>query len=217
MSLFNPDSEFWSAVGKCADYVLLNILCLLFMLPIVTAGAAMTAKYYVAMKIERGEEPVLWRSFWGSFRKNFKQTTIVWMIYFFVLVFLAADWRWVIESGRLHSGSLFPWLLLIVSVITAGSMLCVFPMLARFHMKTKEAIRGAVMLTVMKLPRVLLMIFLVVIPYIIGAWYIEWFLAIWFFITGVALYYNSKMFVKEFKKIEGEEEPEDPDAFISGL
>ena len=56
MSLFNPDSEFWAAVGKCVDYVLLNILCLLFMLPIVTAGAAMTAKYYV---LNTGKESFL--------------------------------------------------------------------------------------------------------------------------------------------------------------
>lgn len=209
MSLFSPDSEFWGAVGKCVDYVLLNILCLLLMLPIVTAGTAMTAKYYVSMKISRGEEPAIWQSFWKSFRKNFKQTTIVWVIYVFILGLLAADWYWVYATGRLHSGSLFPWLLLIISVLAAGSAYCVFPMLARFHMTTKEAIRGAVMFTVLKLPRVILILFLAVIPYFIGAWYIEWFLAIWFFITGVALYYNSRMFVKEFKKLEGEEVPED--------
>lgn len=119
------------------------------------------------------------------------------------------DWYWVYATGRLHNGSLFPWLLLIISVLAAGSAYCVFPMLARFHMTTKEAIRGAVMFTVIKLPRVVLILFLAVIPYFIGAWYIEWFLAIWFFITGVALYYNSRMFVKEFKKLEGEEVPED--------
>lgn len=30
----------------------------------------------------------------------------------------------------------------------------------------------------------------------------EWFLAIWIFSTAVMLYYNSRMFVKEFQKLE---------------
>ena len=58
MGVFSPDSEFMIAVGKIADYVIINLLCVLFSIPIVTAGAAMSAKFYVAMKMERGEEVV---------------------------------------------------------------------------------------------------------------------------------------------------------------
>ena len=41
---------------------------------------------------------------------------------------------------------------------------------------------------------------------LLALWYIEWALGLWFFITTVALYYISRMFVKEFKKIEQEEQ-----------
>lgn len=63
---FHPDSEFMQALGRVADYVILNLLCVLFSLPIVTAGTAMTAKYYVSMKMIRGEEPAVLSAFWLS-------------------------------------------------------------------------------------------------------------------------------------------------------
>ena len=68
MGAFHPDSEFMQALSRVADYVILNVLCVLFSLPVITAGAAMTAKYYVSMKIVRGEEPAVWQAFWKSFR-----------------------------------------------------------------------------------------------------------------------------------------------------
>ena len=80
MGIFSPDSEFMLAVGKIADYVILNLLCVLFSIPIVTAGAAMTAKFYVAMKMTRGEEPQVLQAFLKSFRENLKQATGIWVI-----------------------------------------------------------------------------------------------------------------------------------------
>ena len=37
MELFRPDSEAMEFLGKVADYIFLNIVCLLLCIPIVTA------------------------------------------------------------------------------------------------------------------------------------------------------------------------------------
>lgn len=209
MSFLRPDSDFMNAVSRCVDYILLNLLCVLCCIPIVTVGASLTAKYYVSMKLVRGEEPVVTKSFFHSFRENFRQSTQVWGILAAFLLVLAADWYliWNAQEGVMNPA--FSIFLAVLSVITAGIVFCVFPMLARFHISNKEVIKGAAVFTLMKLPRVILALGVIVATYAVGIWYIEWFPVIWLLSTGVMLYYNSRMFVKEFRRLE---EPEGADA-----
>lgn len=204
METFHPDSEFMQALGRIVDYVLLNLLCLVFSLPVVTAGAAMTAKYYVSMKIVRGEEPVLHRAFWKSFRDNFRQATMLWLIGLVMLLVLAWDWYAVVygNSQGMPSGGRI--LLLVLTIIVSMVVYAVFPFLARFHMSSGEAVKASAVFCFLHFPKMLLLLFVVVLPYVLSLWYMEWALALWLFITTVALYYASRMFVKEFKKIEEE-------------
>ncbi|MGN1184899.1 MAG: DUF624 domain-containing protein, partial [Oliverpabstia sp.] len=74
-NLFNPDNKFFTFMGKVADLMILNLLCIVCCLPIVTAGASITALYYVTLKIARNEETYIARGFFHSFKENFKQAT----------------------------------------------------------------------------------------------------------------------------------------------
>ena len=209
MSFLRPDSEFMNAVSKCVDYITLNLLCALCCMPVVTAGAAMTAKYYVSMKLVRGEEPAVTSAFFRAFRQNFRQATIIWMIQLLVIGTVGLDWYLIhnAEDGVMHPA--FSIFLIILSVLTAGSVFSVFPLISRFHMAIREAIKGSVIFTLMKLPRVLLALAVSALTWVVAFWYVEWFPAIWLLSTAVMLYYNSRMFVKEFRKLEGEEEQEE--------
>lgn len=208
MSLFRPDSPFMEAVSKCVDYILLNLLCALCCIPIVTIGAALCAKYYVAMKLVRGEEPAVTKAFFHAFRENIRQATFVWGILGMMILVIALDWYliWQAPEGVMHPA--FSVFLVVLTVLTAGVVFCIFPMLARFHISTKEAFKGAVVFTMMKLVRVLFALAVAVGTYVVALWYLEWFPLIWIISTGVMLYYNSRMFVKEFKKLEEPEEEE---------
>ena len=55
MKLFNYDSPFWSFLNKIADLVLLNVLWLVFCIPIITIGASTAAMYRVTLNMHRGE------------------------------------------------------------------------------------------------------------------------------------------------------------------
>ena len=79
-NLFNPDNKFFAFMGKVADLMILNLLCIVCCLPIVTAGASITALYYVTLKIARNEETYIARGFFHSFKENFKQATIIHLI-----------------------------------------------------------------------------------------------------------------------------------------
>ena len=77
---FNMDNKFFVFMGRVADLILLNILCILCCIPIVTAGASITALYYVTLKMARDEESYIIRSFFCSFKQNFKQSTLIWIL-----------------------------------------------------------------------------------------------------------------------------------------
>ena len=202
MGIFSPDSEFMLAVGKIADYVILNLLCVLFSIPIVTAGAAMTAKFYVAMKMTRGEEPQVLQAFLKSFRENLKQATGIWVIVLMVGAIVEWDWYSILfgkSQGMFFAGKI---IFLVMTILLWSVVYNIFPFLARFHMSTKEAIKGSLVFTFLNLPRMVVILLVTVLPYVIEAWYLEWGLAIWLFCTTVTLYYVSKMYVTEFRKIE---------------
>lgn len=190
------------AVGKIADYVILNLLCVLFSLPIVTAGAAMSAKFYVSMKMIRGEEPQVCKAFLKSFRENFKQATGIWIVVLVIGAVVAWDWYNILfgkSQGMFFEGKI---IFLVMTVLLWAVVYNIFPFLARFHVSTKEAVKGSFVFTFLNLPKMAVILLATVLPYLIEAWYLEWGLAIWIFCTTVTLYFVSRMYVTEFRKIE---------------
>jgi len=209
MNFLRYDSDFMMGISKVTDYVLLNLLCVLFCLPVVTAGAAVTATYYVSMKLVRGEEPSVWKSFLKSFKENFKQATIIWLFALFLICFLTYDWYLLWNTQQISTDSVMCIALLVVSVLVVLAVLSVFPFLARFQVTIKAAIRNAFWFSILHIPQLLLVIILNILTYYIGFHYMEWFILIWVIGSGLSLYYASRMFVKEFAKLEPKKEDTD--------
>ena len=88
--LFQPDNLFSEVMTKIFDILLLNMLWLICSLPVVTFGASTTALYYVMMKLVRDEENGIVKSFFKSFRDNFRQSLPVTAL--FALVFKLGCW-----------------------------------------------------------------------------------------------------------------------------
>ena len=160
MGFLRYDSDFMVMLGRIADYVILNVLCVIFSIPLFTVGAAVTAKYYVAMKLARKEEP-------NVFRDNFKQATLLWLLSVFLSAFLAMDWFLLKKTGMTNAVSFFQIALFVLTVLVVMSVFCVFPILARYHVTIRGAVRNAVLFSLLHLPKMILVIFLEVIPYFI--------------------------------------------------
>ena len=88
MSFFSLDSKFSQIMGRVFDLMMLNIIFLIMCIPIVTIGANFTAMYYVTLKMIKNEETYIFRTYWKSFRENFKQATAIWLILLAVLIVL---------------------------------------------------------------------------------------------------------------------------------
>ncbi len=206
MQIFSPDSEVMEFLSKVTDYIILNLLTLLCSIPIITIGAAHTAKFYTSMKIVRGEEPSVTKSYFKSFRENFAQVTVAWLIILLVGLVLAFDWYNVLYGRAASMPIILKAVLGVLSFVVWSVAYCMFPFEARYKVTLKELFKASMVMALLNFPRMILIFIVTFLPYIICAWYIEWGLAIWLLCTTVTLYYISKEFNKQLEMLNKEEE-----------
>lgn len=202
MGFFDFDSPFMNFLTTAVEYMLVSLLCVLFSLPIFTAGAAITSSYYVGMKIIRGEESGFFKSYIKGFKENFKQSTVIWLIELAVGCFLAYDWFLIYKNGIENYNRVLIILLLIVTVYFVFAALAIFALIARFEMSTKEAVKGALAYTYVNIPRMFFILILTILPTVASIKYPSWLMAIWPIGSAACLYIISYNYSKSFKKLE---------------
>ena len=136
MKFFSYESKFTQLLLKLCWSCYLNLLWFLCSLPIVTVGASTTALYYASLKLVREEDSSLTRQFFRSFRENFRQATVLWLILLAAGLFLAGDGYILYHLRQSSTGTpaVF-WTLILAVVIAAGVVYAivleyVFPLLA---------------------------------------------------------------------------------------
>ena len=165
MNIFEEGSPFQRFLNKMADLLILNIITMLMCLPIITAGAALTAMHYVLLKMVRGEEGYILKSFFRSFKREFRQATVLWILYVALAALMASNLVLVLQgSGR------YPiWLpssIVVVAVLELMFMIYTFAMLSRFDDTIYHTLLNAVTLTFAELPRSLEMAVITLVPLI---------------------------------------------------
>ena len=78
-NIFRWDSPVVQKIAMAGNLVILNILWILCSLPLITAGAATTALYYVIFQYQTADETAVIKPFFRAFFKNFKQSTLLWI------------------------------------------------------------------------------------------------------------------------------------------
>lgn len=211
MSLFSYDSPIAYAISKATDYVLINIMWLVCSIPVITIGASFTARNYAAMKLARGEEESVFKTFFRSFKQNFKQSTIVWLLELVVIAFFYIDWKLMLATELTQTNLIFRIALFVATLFVAASCISVFAFIARFEMTIREYIKASFVLSFIKFPRMVLALILMAAPVILSYAYFKWLPAVLVVIPALELYYNSRMYVKVFSRLEPEKAPITPD------
>ena len=202
---FSLDSPLMTFLSKVADLMILNIITLFLCIPVITAGDAMTALYYMTIKMVREEECYVVRGYFKSFKENFKQATVIWVLAVLVFLVLVGDFS-IIRSGVLSFGRVMTILLIIVSVIYVFTMLYVFPVLSRFDNTVKNTIRNAFLMSILNLPRTVLMVIINLLPAALFLLSPQSMPFVILFGFSVPAYLCSTQFVKIFRRFEPEEE-----------
>lgn len=200
-------------MGRVADLIILNLLCILCCIPIVTAGASITAMYYVTLKMARDEESYIVRSFFKSFKENFKQATIINVIMLVTALMLFLD----LSIVKNMDGTLYKVLFSIFIAFTFLYLLLflyIYPVLAKFYNTIKNTFVNAFLMSIRHLPYTFLMLVISLIPigiFFIPSFQVQSILLMLFFLMGFAVvaYCNSKFLVKIFDNYVPKEEDED--------
>ncbi|MBO5999901.1 MAG: YesL family protein, partial [Lachnospiraceae bacterium] len=69
-NLFSMDSPLMKVLSRVADLLILNLLTVVCCIPVITAGAAFSAMYYVLLKMVRGEEGYIVKQYFKAFKEN---------------------------------------------------------------------------------------------------------------------------------------------------
>ena len=143
--LFNLDNPFWNSMDKVFDLFIANVLWLVCCLPLFTIGPSTAAFYYVLVNRARGEDGVISRDFFRSFRQNFRQGVGLGLLMTAVGIFLAVDIRLCYRSGT-GIYTFFMVFFAVLFLLWASLALYSFPLLAKFEKKNSEILVWAFLL-----------------------------------------------------------------------
>ena len=127
-----------------------------FMVLSIPMGSALTGMHFVLLKMVRGDEAYIFKDFWKSFKLNFRQASVIWLIFEAVGFLLVIDYRIYMGSDT------FPKVMLVmtgvVAIIIFIIYIYVFPVLSRFSNTIGNTIKNAFLMSILGLPRTLAMI-----------------------------------------------------------
>lgn len=141
----NPVIRFLNGVF---DIAALNILWLVFSLPIFTIGAATTAVNAVCFQILQDTSTGILKPFWKSFRMNFKQATAVWLVMLVIIAVLGVDLWYFLFVQTFVTGIVQAVICGILILLLLDALLVTiyaFALLSLFENTVKETLRNAVL------------------------------------------------------------------------
>lgn len=203
-NLFEYDNKFFEVLGKITDIIILNLLCIISCLPIITIGASVTSTYFVALQMVRDEETYIIREFIKRFKENFIFSTKVWSIILIIGLVLSFDFyisRLILNE---YMRITLQFILTIVSIIFVFLLTYVFPIISKFENTIKNTMINSILISIQHLPKTIFMIFINLSPIILTLILSNYWGHILFFYTVMGFasitYINSIFFNKIFEK-----------------
>ncbi len=216
MKFLSLDSPLMQALNKVADLMWLNVLTIICCLPVVTIGASLTAMNYMALKIVRNEECYITRGFFKSFRENFRQATVIWLILLLIIVVLGADYLIMRGSENTGFAKVFLGVLGAAALMVVSTALYVFPVLARFDNTVSRTLKNAFMISLMQFPKTIVMLVAYAIPLLLFFTVIPAMPLCLLFGLSVPAWISAKLYSKFFKKLEDKVLAENPPEKVEG-
>ncbi len=211
-NLFNLDNPVWRFMGKLVDVFILTMLWFICCIPIVTIGPASTAVYYVTLKLVRDEESYTVRSFFKSFKENFKQGVAIGLIMTALGIFFAYDIYAYFAMGT-QVMTILGILFLGIFLLYLFTLTYVYPLQAKFYNTVFHTLRNALFMSVKHVFRSFLMVIIAVAVWV-GVLFFPPLLLLSF---GLIAFLQSYFLVKIFDKYIPKEEDEKSDNIGSDL
>lgn len=211
MNFIRYDSPFARFMNRLVDIVVLGLLTAILCLPVITVGAAYSALYYVTLKMVRREDENILRQYFAAFKQNFLKATALWLIMLVVIVILAVDYTLLYNLDIDFEGASWVTLYIMTALFALiGSY--IFPLQAQFENPVFRTIKNAFILSVMNLPRSILILLVKLSPLAVFIFYPEALYILGFFCVAGLPYLETELFIKIFDKyMPAKDEIEDDD------
>lgn len=182
--IFNLDNKFFQWMNKVIDCLLLNVLWLLCCIPMITtfvlawkskailfwgicwltsvlAGPATTALYYAINKVIRHGRSYIWTEYWHAFRSNFKQAAGAALATIGFAFFMGLDYYIMYQFAMAGAKGGALYVVFLIFILLALMWISyVFPYIARFENKLKQALKNAALISIANLPWTFLLLVL---------------------------------------------------------
>lgn len=122
--------------------LVLNLLWFFFNIILFTIGASTTALFYATAKLIKdfdSASPA--KDFWKSFKQNFRQATVIWLIMSLLVLIIYYNIVHIDMLGNWGSYLVIIYYVIIAELIITG--IYIFPLLSRYHLKTFIAFKMA--------------------------------------------------------------------------
>ncbi len=168
--------------------------------------------HYMALKIARDEECYITRDYFKSFKLNFRQATIIWLLMLFFILVLVGDF-FILKNSQMQYGNVLSIILTVVAVLLLFTCTFVFPVLAKFDNTILRTIKNSFFIGVLQFPKTILMMILSLVPAVLFIFVPRIIPIVVLFCFTAPAWVSAKLYSKFFQKLEdqitGENAPEE--------
>lgn len=200
MKKLSIDNPFFNLMGTAGDFILLNIVFFVTCIPVVTIGVSLTSLYRVMIKHQQGECAYPVQEYFRTFRKEWKQSTLLWLVFLITGAILVFDILYAQNMTRVLNVAIGA-----LALVWGFVYIYAFPLQGQYRNTVKNTLKNALLLSVANLHFTILMLLLNAVPVIcmvlgdfIMAMAVPVYIVIGFSLTA---WVNSFLLLKIFRKI----------------
>lgn len=199
--VLNPDSKLMQYLSWICDLAVLNVVFLLTCVPIFTIGTANAALYATVFPMDTPKEGSLLRTYFRAFRENFRQGTVLGLLF---LLFFAATIVNMVQFSQI--GGLFGKLLLVLTACILSVLVMMFsytfPLQSQFQNAVPNTLKNALLLSIAHLPRTFVICSVNCFPwafFLMNLYAFARISLLWLFLYfSAAAFFNSRLLQKVF-------------------
>lgn len=203
-SLFDLNSPMMQFLLTLRDFVVLNVLWIIFCIPIITIGASTSALYSVAFKVAEDKDNYVAKQFMKAFRENLRQSIIAELI-LIIPILLIGFGLFFWASFQSIIGTIISTICIIFLVLLVGTMLYTFPLIARYENTTKQTLKNGLFFCVEYKKYTIIIILLTVLGVTLNVLTAPTAVIMCMFGYAFIAYVNSYLLLKVFKKFDNPE------------
>lgn len=201
---FDADNPVMKFLSRLVDLAIVNVLTLLYSIPIVTFGGAMAAMNYVLLHLVREDETYIIKMFRKSFKENFRQGILEGLLVLIVAGVTAVD-MWIVHGSESKTMTFLMIMISVVAVFVFVTGIYMFALQSRFENTVGNTILNAIRLSIGNLPRTIGMA-ACWLAWVIALVFIGKAASIAFLFFGLSLpgYLCAMLYNKVFEKLESD-------------